>query len=346
MNAQSLVNKLDEFRFIFELSDVDVVCISETWYRAEFTDDFLNLSGHTLFRRDRTIRAETSIESAGFRCGGGVAMYVKQCHKSKLIATSDDSDQTEFLLVEIKHNQENILIGTAYRRHHRTNYESFLEKLSDIALPYSDIIIAGDLNSNLLRENALINNMESLGLFPVNTTIPTHYTNNSSTLIDSIFISNKNKSLLYDQLSAPSFSRHDLLFLTYNFSVITTPPVIEYRDFKNINLQSLTSDCLSVIWSQIYLLPTVNEQVEYLNEKILQLFEMHVPLKTKIIRHTDRPWFTPRQKQKIEKKILLNKNTPLRLEKSQNSFLQKFANGGHRELAIITPRFLLNCLRL
>jgi len=299
LNAQSLINKLDEFRYIFEHSDVDVVCISETWYRAEFTDEFLGLSGYTLFRKDRAIRTNNSREtgsSDGFRSGGGVAMYVKQCHKSKLITTSEDSDKTEFLLVEIKHNQENILLGTVYRRHQRTDYESFLTKVSDFALPYTDIIIAGDFNSNLLRESALINNMESLGLFPVNTTVPTHHTHNSSTLIDSIFISNKNKSLLYDQLSAPSFSKHDLLFLTYTFSVITTPPVIEFRDFRNINLQSLTSDCLSVSWSQIYLMPTVNEQVEFLNEQILQLFERHVPLRTKIIRQNDHPWFTPRIK--------------------------------------------------
>ena len=31
VNAQSLNNKVDEFRYVFEKSDVDIVCISETW---------------------------------------------------------------------------------------------------------------------------------------------------------------------------------------------------------------------------------------------------------------------------------------------------------------------------
>ena len=30
INAQSLVNKMDEFRFIFENSGTDIICISET----------------------------------------------------------------------------------------------------------------------------------------------------------------------------------------------------------------------------------------------------------------------------------------------------------------------------
>lgn len=48
INAQSLNNKMDEFRFIFEESDIDILCVSESWFYPEIQDTFYDLSGYRL----------------------------------------------------------------------------------------------------------------------------------------------------------------------------------------------------------------------------------------------------------------------------------------------------------
>ena len=307
--AQSLKNKLDEFAFIFESSGIDIVCISETWFNKDLLDGFLNIEGYVLYRADRSSHA------------GGCAIYTRQSLKCKVLAKSDDTSQIEFLFLEVSQNDKKLLIGTAYRPHHRINYDNFIDTLANISVPYSDIILTGDFNSNLIQETSLTENMESLGLFPVNIAIPTHFTDHSSTLLDLIFVCKKSKCLLYDQLPAPQFSRHDLLFLIYDFSVITSPSVTQFRDFKSVYYTALFADCCDVDWSPIFRMPNVNDQVLYLHQNIQSLFESHVPLKTKIIRPSEKPWFTQNIKTLIHKRDMAYKKWKrYRIPDDYNSF--------------------------
>lgn len=66
INAQSLLPKLDEFRYLFENSSVDAICISETWFSDGITDYMYRLNGYRIFRSDRNSHA------------GGVAIYVRE----------------------------------------------------------------------------------------------------------------------------------------------------------------------------------------------------------------------------------------------------------------------------
>ena len=70
---------------------------------------------------------------------------------------------------------------------------------------------------------------------------------------------------MYDQVWCPVFSRHDLIFLTFDFKLETGPPkIVYYRDFKNINYLKLESAINNINWNNIYELNTVDEQVQYL----------------------------------------------------------------------------------
>ena len=52
INAQSLNNKMDEFRLLFEDSNIDIICISETWLFTDISSSIYNLNGYQLFRAD------------------------------------------------------------------------------------------------------------------------------------------------------------------------------------------------------------------------------------------------------------------------------------------------------
>jgi len=45
LNAQSLLKKIDEFRFLFTQSNVDVICVSETWFVNDLCDSSIICEG-------------------------------------------------------------------------------------------------------------------------------------------------------------------------------------------------------------------------------------------------------------------------------------------------------------
>jgi len=114
-------------------------------------------------------------------------------------------------------------------------YDDLINILTDITVNFTDVILAGDFNSDILRESHLTSNMESLGLKPVNLSFPTHFIRTRNKLLNLFFVSDVNKIYLYDQLIVPSFSKHDLKYLTCNFDLNYRYHTISYRDFKNIN---------------------------------------------------------------------------------------------------------------
>ncbi len=63
-NATSLNNKINELRLQIEIFEPDVICVTETWFKAESD---VNINNYNIYRTDRKTH------------GGGVCIYVKQC---------------------------------------------------------------------------------------------------------------------------------------------------------------------------------------------------------------------------------------------------------------------------
>jgi len=279
INAQSLYCKIDEFRLIFEGSDVDIVCISETWFSHDLPDSFVALRGYRIFRSDRLSH------------GGGVAVFVKTCINCKVILRNDNNSTMEYLLLEIIVNNQKFLLCVAYRPNRRTDVTILIDAIQDLCLRYTKVLIVGDLNSDLLTDNTINDQFQSLGLSAVNESTATHFTSTSSTLLDVFFVSDKSLVLFYGQLPFSQFSHHDLIFLTFNLNQQSTDNLFRYRDFKNINFQLLDADFDQIDWQSIFSMTTADEQVDFLNQNILYLFEKHVPYKTRRIENTNQPWY-------------------------------------------------------
>ncbi|XP_075167477.1 uncharacterized protein LOC142239569 [Haematobia irritans] len=287
INAQSLKNKIDEFRWTFEHSQVDVICLSETWFNTSITNAFVSVKGYKLYRADRKSH------------GGGVAIYVKDGINAKVISCTGETDQIEHIFLDISTKECNIFMGTVYRPNSMIKTDTFMNKLESAALSYNDIILVGDFNANILYDMSLVDNMNSIGLSPTNYQLPTHFTSTSSTLLDLFFVNDQTKILLYDQLSAPCFSKHDLIFITYNVQVNSPKSQYTYRDFKNINYEKLENEIFKIEWDYIYTMASVDDQAFFLENNIEKLYESTVKLKTKTIKNCNSPWFSDRIKQLI-----------------------------------------------
>lgn len=290
INAQSLNNKTDEFRFVFETSGVDVICVSETWLVSSTPDSLICPSGYRTFRADR------------LRHAGGAAIFVKSNISCKLLETSRSDERVEYLFLEISSYGQKILVGCVYRPKRYISLDVFYSRLEEIAERYTEIIIAGDFNENILNETYLTDHMQSIGLAATNLVNPTHFSSFSSSLLDQFFVSNLNSVLLYDQLSAPCFSKHDLIFLTYDFQIEPNSQTYTYRDFNNINLGELEEQFNQISWNNIYLMTSSDEQSTFIEHNIATLYEQIVPIKTKFISPKNKPWFTPAIKHYIEER--------------------------------------------
>ena len=277
INAQSLTPKIDEFRYLFENSNIDIVCVCETWLS---DDSFCNLNGFNVFRCDRSGRR-----------GGGVAIFTRVDINSKIIRKSSPGSEIEYLFIEIKCNNNKLLVGSVYRPNRNIELTSLFSILDELTFVSPFIIVAGDFNHDVLRNSELVDRMGSLNLFPVNVATPTHFTRHGSTLLDMFFVSHIEKVLLYDQLSAPCFSNHDLIYLTFECSPIALSSTYCYRDFKNVNRQQLENDLSHIEWYHIYNMPSVDDQVLFFQNNFESLFNLHVPLVTKQLSKKNQPWF-------------------------------------------------------
>lgn len=290
INAQSLKNKIDEFRNIFEQSGVDIICVSETWFNASITDNIISIYGYNVYRNDRGT------------LGGGVAIFIKNNISCKVIHKSEENEKIESIFVESIVNTKRMLIGCVYRPNRQIDYNSLISFLHNKTVYYDDLIIAGDINSNILRETHFADAINSIGLYSVNTTIATHYTTTINSLLDIFLVANTNNVLLYDQVSVPCFSRHDLIFLCYKAQRPIISPPKPFMNFQKINQNILIHEISGINWEHIYSITTVDEQLIFLNDNIRRIQNCSVPIQTPSQNKNRSCWFTPTIKLLIEQR--------------------------------------------
>ncbi|XP_059223744.1 uncharacterized protein LOC131997206 [Stomoxys calcitrans] len=280
INAQSLNNKIDEFRFIFENSGLDAICVSETWLKETTPDSFIDLVGYTVYRADRPRR------------GGGTAIYARDNLRTRICARSVADDSIEYVFIELSATERKLLLGCVYRPNNNIDIQPFLEVVEHLTITYPDVIIAGDLNSNILLDSSLTAQMSSLGLLPFNTSMPTHFSSSSSTLLDLFFVSEISKVSLYDQLSASCFSNHDLIFLSYNFEILGREESYSYRDFNCLDHEALPSLISDIDWSLLYRMESIDDQVNFLSRNVCAVQDFVLPIKMRQICSKTKPWFS------------------------------------------------------
>lgn len=290
-NAQSLRPgdvKLSEISQILYGNYLDVVGVSETWLKSYVSNAMVNIPGYRIIRNDRV-----SIR------GGGVALFISTSLKTKVVEKSPPGSLIEYLFVEIKGQNWTALVGAVYRP--RGDISDLTDILTDLGSRYTNVIIMGDFNLNLL-DNSVLN---SCGAFfnvfnmkLVHNGKPTHYDvfHGSTSLID-FFVTNEDlQPVLSDQFAIPSVSKHSLIYHSFNLIPVRTNNVIMYREYKSMNIDNLLCDLSEYDFSSLYNTSNVNTQLNTLNNGVLQMFNKHVPLKQYVIKSEPinyNKWYTP-----------------------------------------------------
>lgn len=87
----------------------------------------------------------------------------------------------------------------------------------------------------------------------------------------------------------PSFSKLDLIFLTFDFCVTKTDDVqhFGFRDFINIDYAKLDNNVNKIEWLSVKDIIPTYDLMQYLQDCLVNLFNTHFPIKTMIKRDYD-----------------------------------------------------------
>ena len=186
-NITSVMNKIDLIGA--ELNNFSVICLTETWLNDHTANDSISLDGYKLYRRDR-----------GGDNHGGICVYTEDNVFSRR-RNDLELPNIECIWIEITVHHRKFLLGTFYRPPNPP--AQTLSSIEDsIGLAFDSningVFITGDFNLDTLKNTSNQKISAICQQFGVTQMIvePTHFTEHSSSIIDLIFMSNKNSILL------------------------------------------------------------------------------------------------------------------------------------------------------
>ena len=218
----------------------------------------------------------------------------------------------ECVFIEIEQNTKPIIVGCIYRPPNSVN-EALLhfinEKISSINYNQKLCILAGDFNLDFLKYHidpavsTFFDELYSVSMIPT-ITLPTRQVNDSSSLIDNIFISNpvnyKSGVMNVD------ISDHFAIFLIYEniCERNNEPRRIKYRLENEHCLYNLFCELSSYDFNYLLNISDLNLSITMLHEKVLESYNKHCPIKTKLLSYksSEKPWITPSLKFKMKKR--------------------------------------------
>ncbi|RVE49233.1 hypothetical protein evm_006125 [Chilo suppressalis] len=237
-----------------------------------------------LFRNDRVGKG-----------GGGVAIYLSSRIPAKILYSSfSHHGCMEHLFQEIDIRGNKVILGVVYCPP-SIDYFSDLEVLIDsCAIDYNHHIIMGDFNTDLLINSPSSRKLRSLitsANFSFLHLNPSHHNlNTSDSWFDHIIVSSSDRVVKFGQISAPCFSRHDLIYIAYDVKPPKSKPkMVSIRNFARMDTERLERDASLIDWSPIREMPSANDMVTYFNTEVLKLFDKHAPIKKVKVRRPPAP---------------------------------------------------------
>ena len=286
LNINSLRNKFD---FLVQImsNNVDLFLVSETKIDSSFPNAQFHIAGYTMYRRDRNLN------------GGGILLYIKEDIPSSLLMIDN---YFEAFYVEINIRKRKWLIGCTYNPKSSlisTHLDQIGKNLDKYMLTYSNFLLLGDLNAeptnptvhdfcqvysckNLIHENTCFKNPQN------------------PSCID-LMLTNMPKSFQSSLVLETGLSDFHKMTLTVMkvFYKKQNPNIIKYRNYKNFDNNSFMIDVKDKI-SQI----SGENEISFFDlfkNKVFQVFENHVPLKTRYVRANQAPFIT----KKLSKEIMI-----------------------------------------
>lgn len=290
INIRSIIPKINKIRDYIYGNNLDILAVSETWLTHAISDELVSVNGFRLVRKDRAAER-----------GGGVLIFVRNTINFKEIS-NNKCDFAEQIWIEFKIKKIKTIFGVIYRR---PGYESvhdffgeFEENICKNLLNCNNLICTGDFNINILNLHC-IHTQRLLMIFTAYSLTqvisePTRQGPNSATLIDLILCSNMD--LVQNSAVDHTFDASDHFLIKCQLKLESLKPqpfFATYRDFRHFDRAAFYRDLQNVPFDDIYYMPNIDQKVNTFNFYLLELFNLHAPLRTSRITKRKAPWLTP-----------------------------------------------------
>lgn len=277
INAQSLCPsnsnaKLEEFKSNFMDSGLDIIGVSETWFKPDLISQSLSLPGYNLVRNDRP--GDRNINSHAKRAGG-VCLYISKSLRYRVLFRGNRYGVCESLFVEIFGSGPSVIVGVVYLPNGCV--DTFEDLHSDLFDRFSNIIIMGDFNYNLfdsVKSNYFRSLVSRCGLSFVHNCLPTHLhvPNNATSLLDYFIFSQPSLLAHKGQLQFPFFSsHHSFIYVSVMFTSHHHANCTEHKDYNRINLDEMYAFLSQFEGSQMFFTNDVDSQLSILNNLVENL---------------------------------------------------------------------------
>ena len=297
LNVRSLNSSFDHFANLVSDGHFDIISLSETWLYSDFPSSLVDLPGYNLERFDRPSR------------GGGTCVYLKSHLKYKVVSLDHlINNDLEQLWVIVKMNALKIGVGTIYRAPHLpvSSLDDLELTISDVTMECDEIVIAGDINIDLLANSSgsrfLGRLLDTYNLTQI-VTEPTRITEDSAKLLDVICVSKWTCVSDCGTWDAENISDHRLVYCTLNHD-IALPDEIPHtrRNFRYFDDTQFASDASRINWHRINELNNVDDKVRFFTDAVTLLFDIHAPEETVLRRRRSKPYITETIKKMISLK--------------------------------------------
>ncbi|XP_015118390.1 uncharacterized protein LOC107042034 [Diachasma alloeum] len=254
----------------------------------------VSLEGYKLFRRDRNRR------------GGGVPLFINNCFRVKVLASSSHvwtkrPGLPEYLFCEIAcHGVFPIFVAVVYRPPHAPFVEcsDFIPSLQMHLQEYSSKVTLGDFNADQLSsanaDAVFVRSICSDNSLRRLEHGATHHTSTSDTWLDLCQIDCEDTLLSCWKTDAPFVDGHDLIAAVTRV-FLPRPPLssdICYRDFSSLDDWKLNSWLVFCDWSGFEGSSSLDSMVLSLCSNLCSAIDESVPLKTVRKSSKRKPWFT------------------------------------------------------
>ena len=290
LNIRSLRHKIDPLRLEgFNTKTFDVLTLSETWLYHSVEDSEIALPGFTCVQKDRTEI------NKGY---GGVVIYVREGLPFQ-VRSDLHSSEHECLWIEIiRPKCRSTLICCAYRAPN-IDFTDFISNfnncMENIKLDKCDLVCLGDLNVNLLshsRNKEKKDLLKFMNVFDLTQLITdaTRVTETTRTLLDVILVNNDHRITDSGVVFVP-LSDHYLVYCVLKSGITKAQPkTIEYRSYKNFDVNSFVADLNNVPWHIIENEEDINDAVFSWNTLFTEVADLHAPVKRCRVKGAPIPW--------------------------------------------------------
>jgi len=298
LNIRSLKNKTVEVEQLLHEHDIDILCLTETFLTNKLASHIF--PNHHLFRVDRNHKK-----------GGGVAILASKLLKSKQVDfLTNDTIESIALRVQLDFNKS-FNVTCIYRP---PNYAK--QCLSDNIDCMNDIfmnqrkdqtnIFTGDFNMRTEIVKQKLKSVLDKNELRQLVTEPTR----ENVILD-LLITNQPDKIMDVRVLNTHLSDHKLVLAKYAFGNYKKQTKYIYvREYNKINYWNFGIDVLNIPEAAK---SNCDEQLEYIIENIVQVFDKHAPKKRKKIKES-------------KKKMILSDETKL-LKKQRDQAYKLFKRG-------------------